>query len=110
MYIIVKNGIVLSHGINQQGWKYLDECKEAAVRACEKPEDVVVIYSLEEPVVTYTLKLEVEEVPGEEEPPACGCPVTPPATDGGTDDTNKEKDTLPETVTTPDDNKVENAE
>lgn len=68
MYIIVKNGVVLSHGINKQGWKYLDECKMAAAAACDDPNDKVEIYNLTEPEITYTLELITKEAVKEEPP------------------------------------------
>lgn len=61
MYIIVKNGAVLPYGINKYGYKYIDECKAAAIAACDDPEDVVEIYNLETPEVKYTLELVTQE-------------------------------------------------
>ena len=41
--------------------KYIDECKAAAIAACDDPEDVVEIYNLETPEVKYTLELVTQE-------------------------------------------------
>lgn len=67
MYIIVKNGdSVIPRGLNKYGWKYLDECQEAAIAMLKSTSDVVEIYELAEPHCTFTLNVEKVCGPGEE--------------------------------------------
>ena len=90
MYVVVKNGkTVLSHCINKNTWKYLDECKEFAIAALEDPTDTIEICELA-PVFTYNLDLVCKET---EIKPPCTCPTTPdepttPADPDGTLESN----------------------
>lgn len=93
MYVVVKNGkTVLSHGINKNTWKYLDECKEFAIAALEDPADTIEICELA-PVYTYNLDLVCKET---EIKPPCNCPTIPdvpdtPTEPGGTPNPNPDE-------------------
>lgn len=80
MYIILKNDKqVLTNGLCNHTWKYLDECREAAAEACERLGETIAVCEVK-PLYTYNLELVTvegqEQTSGTPSEPSGEQPVT----------------------------------